>query len=209
MLGGGAGSILAMIQSLRSNKKLLRSRRSYFKRKVSISGKNKAYRKKLTNPSNRKPLSQEQILEIRKEFKKRAILNSILAIAISMVSMFLIVVWFISILTTEITYPGYKEQVKTVIFSELKPQPYRDNMQLGILKLKQRDFFMAAGNFKKALQYKRNNLEAEYYLTKSYCLMCFHRNQSCEKAKKKVKENQSKFTNDYKFDYLEKTYLNQ
>ena len=207
MSGGGAGSVLAMIQSLRNNKNLLSKRTSFFNQKRSYSSTNKSDQKKMTSFLDRKPLSVEQIKAIQKQFKARK--RKYLAIAFFTTAICFAVVYFSfqSILAKRSTHPVDKDQIETVVYSSLKPQPFRDYMKRGFLQLEDKDYFMAAGSFKRALKHKPNNLAAEYYLSKSYCLLCFHRNQACSEAKTKVLENQRHFPGEYKFEYLEKAYL--
>lgn len=204
MSGGAGGSIMAMIQTLRNNKMLLNKRTPFFKKKHNYLRFKRYKSHKLNSFANRTPLSEEQQLRIQKEFRNKSRINTIATIILSIACLGLVVVGFLSLLSVKSYRPVYKEQINTVVYSKLKPQPYRDNMKLGILKLKEKDYFMASGNFKRALQIKPANFEAQYFLTKSYCLSCFHRKQACGIAEKKVDENQTKYPDEYLFVALEK-----
>ena len=207
MAGGGGGSILAMIVALRNNKNLLSKRTSFFNRKRSNIRLKTSAKKRMTSFLDRKPLSEEQIKTIQKQFKARKRVYFALTILTSAICLTLVVFGFHTILESRSTYPAYKEEIQTITYSKLKPQPFRDHMKLGLLKLKDKDYFMAAGRFERALKHKPKNLMAEYYLTKSYCMLCYYRNQACSEARAKVLKNQNQFPLEYKFEYLERAYL--
>jgi len=204
MSGGGGGSILAMIQTLRNNKALLGKRKSYFKRSSNYTVYNKTYRKKLNSFGNRKPLSEEEVDKVRKKFQLIKRRNNRITASLFTIAALIIGYGFYSILSQKHSFQKSKERINTVIYSKLKPQPYRDQMKLGILKMKEKDYFMASGNFKKALIHQPNDLMAEYFLTKAYYSLCITKGQACEIAKTKVIENRNKFPNEYRFQYLEK-----
>jgi hypothetical protein len=207
MSGGGGGSVLAMIQMLRNNKNLLNKRTSYFKIKRNYTSAKKSGTTPLTSLENRKPISREELQAIRKKIKSGKRKNLLLISLLSGFCLFLVVLGFQSVLSRTSTHPIYKSQIETVVYSKLKPQPFRDHMKSGLMKLEDKDYFMAAGSFKRALKHKPGNLMAEYYLTKSYCLLCYQRNQACAEAKAMVLANKRLFPRDYKFQYLDKTYL--
>ena len=203
MAGGGGGSILAMIQTLRNNRALLSKRRSYFKRDSSRYAYNKTYRKELNSFKNRKPLSEVDLMKIRKQFNSIKRRNIVLTATISFLSLTIIIYLFYSILSEKRTIHKHEERINTITFSKLKPQPYNVQMKLGILKMKEKDYFMASGNFKKALILQPNDFAAEYFLTKAYYSLCITKGQACQKAQSKIKENRNKFPDEYGFKYLE------
>ena len=166
MAGGGGGSILAMIVTLRNNKNLLSKRKSFFNRKRTYLSFIKSGKKKMRSFLYRKPLSKEQTNAIQKQFKARKRKYLALTIIASAICLTLVLFGFQSILSTRSTHAVYQDQIETVVYSKLKPQPFRDHMKLGLLKLKDKDYFMAAGSFKRALNHEPNNLAAEYFLTK-------------------------------------------
>ena len=179
MLGGGAGSVMAMIVTLRNNKNLLSRRTPFFNRKHSYSNSNNSAKRKMTSFLDRKQLSAEQVQAIRTEFKTRKRKYFAITVLISAIAFVVVFFSFQSILSARSTHYVYQEPIETVVYSKLKLQPFRDNMKRGFLQLKDKDYFMAAGSFERALKVEPNSLVAEYYLTKSYCSLCFYKNQAC------------------------------
>ena len=196
-----------MIVTLKNNKNLLSKRTPFFNRKRSYSNSNESSKIKMASFFDRKPLLAEQVQVIQREFKIRKwkyFAVTLLTSAIAFLAVFFI---FQSILSIRSNRRVYQEPIQTVVYSKLKPQPFRDNMKRGFLQLKDKDYFMAAGSFERALKVEPNSLVGEYYLTKSYCSMCFYKNQACAVAKKKVQANRQQYPGEYKFEYLEKIYL--
>lgn len=96
MLGGGAGTIDHMIKTLRNNKLLLKSRRGFYKVKMSYSEIRKFYRNYIGSPIARKNVDQKELQAIRSKLilqRKKSFIKtvsiSILCIVIISIPTFL------------------------------------------------------------------------------------------------------------------------
>ena len=180
---GAGGSVLAMIQSLRSNKNLLQGRRNrgYFLRELSDFNKGLLY--KTNKRSTSLPISTIKSISwkyIKQKEKANWMVYFLLTFAIVG-----IVMSFYKIATIQFDGDAKKNKLFKEACFELETH-YEDNMVIGRKTLISRDYFFAGGNYQKALKAKPNDIYAEYYSAKSYCKLCRYRNTGCEKAEELV-----------------------
>tara|TARA_B110000444_G_C18746959_1_gene550739 strand:+ start:436 stop:681 length:246 start_codon:yes stop_codon:yes gene_type:complete len=80
-------------------------------------------------------------------------------------------------------------------------------MNIGIQLLNEKKWFYAAGYFENALLQIPNNFEAEYNLTLAYCLLCYNKNEACEKANTTINKLITNSTNNNNLIKLKEKYL--
>ena len=204
MIGGG--SIQNMLNSLKTNKNMLSERKGFFKKRFNYAELRKYY-KESTTAIGGKEASPEDLEKIRISLRKKIkndkrrsiILTSFITLAVAFG-----LTYVFNIKSIEKVRHGSKKATKV----EMEViDLYHKNMKLGLKKYKKKDWFFAVGNFKEALRINPNDTIAEYYLTKSYCLACKYKNQTCDFANEWINAMETKYPNSKRYPFLKKKYL--
>jgi tetratricopeptide (TPR) repeat protein len=181
----GGGSILAMIQSLRNNKNLLR-KRGLFNRARSIYDRRKEYYRAGKAKLDFKTVSKKELLIIRKRIIKQrkldALKNWIIAISIGLVFGF---GTYKSIAYYQKNKSG-TEIVKEIDLRE-KLRNYYFFISDGDLWIKKRHWDNAIFQYKKALELFPDDYSTLYKLALAYNYNCSNENEDCDSGLKLTK----------------------
>jgi cytochrome c-type biogenesis protein CcmH/NrfG len=84
---------------------------------------------------------------------------------------------------------------------------YDSFMAMGKDRLLVQNYFLAIGNYQRALQVRPNQRKAEFGLAKAYSKSCQYKNQFCIEAERFIKEMEEKYPNQVAFTQLKARYL--
>ena len=174
--GGGLGPVLHMINTLRSNRELLKRPTRFNKRGKHFFDKDRE--DYLTGPKgkiNIQPVSKEKLEEYKarnkkervKEKKRLVILSIITFIILSIVSAQII----ISSIKEHQKMITLKENQKKVLNNEIKKK-YQFFLNDGDKWLNERNYYNAIFQYKLAIKTGFNDKEAQERLMYTYCLQC-------------------------------------
>lgn len=191
MMGGGASSILAMIQSDRYNESL-RRKRSILKQDRSPYAAQKRYLKPSTGYIFTRALRQAELDEIKARHKKLRRASRIrAAIAGVMVFVVMSVLVFFSVLAFDGVANGLSEEQVRNHFA--KKKRFAFFMNDGGRYLEQGHFHNAQFQFNEAMQLYPTNFDAQY----RYCLAvnywCMYEQTNCEEADQLLDEMLKKY----------------
>lgn len=182
-MSGWGGSVLAMIQSLKNNKMLLRGRRSFFRREMTYAELREYYKDSLEPISNDKKPSKSQLNEIRTRLKNERRDYNFFRISTT-VSITLCLLVFI-----QYSYNNFTIVKKYFIESDnpnevelMVIDQYQKHMKNAQQKFKSKNYFFALGEYKRALKIIPNDSIANIELARTYFRMCKYRGQVCEEA---------------------------
>lgn len=184
-MGGWGGSVLAMIQSLKNNKMLLRGRSSFFRKGMSYTEIRQHYKDSLSPiPDGKKP-TKEQLESIGKRLRKEQKDSKFYAICISITVALCMLVFidysynnFIHIKSILIN----KNKPNTKIIELQKARSFEEKLERGMAQFDNKKYFLAIGNFKHALRYNQTDSLTNTYLARAYYRMCRYKNQTCNEA---------------------------
>ncbi|MGS2740902.1 hypothetical protein [Sinomicrobium sp. M5D2P17] len=175
----GGGSIQGMINSLRNNKKLLRSKRLFSKEKTFLNIK-KEYLKAAGGKLDFKKASKEDIIRIRKRVIKERQKDNILLIAIATIS-----ITIASYFTFKLVKQNYiaQESQKAILLKK-KDEEFLTLIQNGDEWFEKAKWNNAVFYYKKAKELFPENYDINYRIVNSYSLQCEREFKNCIKAKK-------------------------
>ncbi len=204
----GSGFMQYMQNSLKSNRALLKRRRKgFFKRDLSYAEIRKYYKESTEKIPQGKGTNSIALREIRERLLKVRRRNIIVQVILFVVVASLIAYGAVSLLSdtssTHRTYEKKREQVSM----DLENDPYEKHMSLGELDLDAKEYFMAIGNYKRAMQDKPGDIRAEFGLAKAYSKSCKYRSQFCLEAAAFIQQMEEKYPNQESFTKLKTIYL--
>lgn len=183
----GGGSIQNMLVTLKNNQKQLQGRRNraFFRRERDVYRLNLLF--KISNVYLTDKIQRDRVREraIIQNIKKRQSIEKWFSVVTQLFVTMMIFFCFVSILSRTTSVRIKRELL--IPFGYEVEDLYQKNMDIGMKKLKGRDYFYAAGNFEKALKAYPGDIYAEYYAAKSYCKLCYYDKNGCERAKTMVK----------------------
>ena len=105
-----------------------------------------------------------------------------------------------------------KKMTKQKMQYQLAPQfvssdGYDSFMVMGKGRLVVQNYFLAIGNYQRALQVRPNQRKAEFGLAKAYAKSCKYKKQFCMEAERFIKEMEQKYPNQVVFTQLKKRVL--
>ena len=80
-------------------------------------------------------------------------------------------------------------------------------MAMGKDRLLLQNYFLAIGNYQRALQVRSNQRKVEFDLAKAYGKSCKNKKQFCIEAERFIKEMEQKYPNQVAFTELKERYL--
>ncbi|MFT5665896.1 MAG: tetratricopeptide (TPR) repeat protein [Vicingaceae bacterium] len=205
---GGGGSMQSMQTVLKNNRKLLdgRKKRGFFKRELSYAQVRKYYKDSsipCADGGNRIPVDHKQI---RQRLLKQRRKNGNMQIVLFVIVVILLSLGMFSVLSKT------KKITKQKIQYQRAPQfvlsdGYDSFMAMGKDRLLVQNYFLAIGNYQRALQVRPNQRKAEFGLAKAYSKSCQYKNQFCIEAERFIKEMEEKYPNQVAFTQLKARYL--
>ncbi|MBL4707974.1 MAG: hypothetical protein JKY48_05975 [Flavobacteriales bacterium] len=100
----------------------------------------------------------------------------------------------------------YQKKAKKISF-QAERESYEKHMLLGSLNLKDRDYFMAIGNYKRALKERPGDIQAEFALAKSYSKACKYQHIFCAEAYELIQQKEDQYPKQKSFTKLKRIYL--
>lgn len=183
-MGGFGGSVLAMIQSLKNNKKLLRGRNGFFRKELRYSELKEYYKDSLTPIPKGKTPTKEKLEEIRiklkKERKESLFWNIAIASAVTLNILFFSFLYINSISVKKTIRPN-NSGIHFDVELE-RTEHFEEKLNRGISQFENKEYFLAIGNFENALRYNHSDSLTNHYLALSYFRMCLYKKLLCDKA---------------------------
>jgi hypothetical protein len=184
MAGGAAGSIQAMITSLRNNKMLLR-KKEFFQREERIELNRAKHKEALVYPE----FNEELLDEIKLTYQRKKRHNDVLILFVLLSTIFIC-----SIFVYYKVYPKQNQVSQT--FINPKNEKFTEKQKLFIFLLEDGDYWFSQSHFKNAVfQYKialnlyPNNREVLQRLQKSYVRACELQDLFCDETTAFRKKN--------------------
>lgn len=189
---GGFGSINHMIVTLRNNRNLLPTKRSYFKKQDYGAIKNEYY-KAVGGSFNIKKASPEELLAIRKKIikkRKREVHRFTILLCIGLP---------LIVLGLYFTFQNYSfgfpksQQLEQIDLKNIKEEKHLFYLNDGDVWLKKRDWYNAIFQYKNALKLYPNEFNASYRLAIAYSYRCQYEFEDCEVGKKLIEKLEGQF----------------
>jgi len=208
---GGEGFTAHMIATLRNNKNLLKGRKGFFRRELSYSQIREFY-KASTAPLSKKEVDQELLNKIRKDLlekqKKMAVRK--LSFAIALLVLFSVLIYGF------VNYRIVDHAPNEIAVLDKNPPPEysdessaRDMINLGLKHLNEEKYFLAVGNFERAIEYHPDSTEIEVLYAEAVCLLCEDKVSFCPKANAVLGRLIKKYPENAAFVRLRDIYLNK
>lgn len=202
-MGGGLGSVLHMITTLRNNRNLLR-KSNIFKRKKHYFEVNKEdYFAGSKRRIEVKPISAEELEKIRVKTKTENRRTTILSLSFSLVTITILAL--VTILIVKHLVKSQKEyeleqkriiEAQRIAESEEKRKEYSFYIHDGDSWLNKKNYRNAIFQYNMALITDFNNYEAKKRLMLVYSLQCTHENIGCEYSIYQLEQLISQYPND-------------
>lgn len=203
---GGGGSMQSMQTVLKNNRNLLsgRKKRSYFKRELTYAQIRKSYKestKPISDNSNQvdyKKIRQVILQERRKNLNIQIVLFLVISVLVSLAM-------YSTLFQTNTVKTGSTHF--KIAPSMVTSDGFENFIVQGQQSLIKQEYFLAIGNFQRALQLRPNQRKAEFGLAKAYSKSCKYRQQFCQEASILILEMELKYPNQVGFTKLKERYL--
>ncbi len=185
---GGEGSMKAMIDSLRNNRKLLRNK-SRFAKERSFLNLKETDLKGASGKPRFKPFSKEAVEKIKSKFQRRRKREKVLFafLGLLIVSLFLFLVTFL------INEELQEQENRELITIQKKEQAYLKHIAFGDRWFSESNWHNAIFYYKKALELYPDNYDSSYRLLQAYEQNCEKELEDCATAKDLLDELLVKF----------------
>lgn len=182
---GGFGSINHMIVTLRNNRNLLPTKRSYFKNRDYSTLKNEYYNA-VGGAFNLKKANPEQLLAIRKKIiKKRKKEARVFLLLLCVCLPLIVLVLYFSFHNFRFGFPNVKT-AQEISIENNDEEKYMFYLEDGDTWLQKRNYYNAVFQYKKAVALYPSDFEANYRLALGYSYQCQYDFENCDKGMKLV-----------------------
>lgn len=168
---------------MKNNRNLVKGRKKgFFKRDLSYKELKKYYKESSSPLARGKGTNSIALREIREKIIRERKRNFIFQFCFTLVVLTGVVSGLYSFLTSTKHYVRPVEKYKTERSCAENNQSYERNMEYGYSNLNSGNYFLAVGNFEKALKLEPTNIDAEYALAETYLKACYIKNEYCSEA---------------------------
>jgi len=185
---GGEGSMKAMIDSLRNNRKLLRNK-SRFTKERSFLNLKETYLKGASGKPRFKPYSKEAIKKIKAGFQRKHKQEKVLFAFLGLL-FFLLFIFLGTFLIKEVLQ---EQNDRKQLNIQKQEQAYLKHIAFGDRWFSESNWHNAIFYYKKALELYPNDYDSSYRLLQAYGQNCEKELEDCAKAKDLLDELLVKF----------------
>lgn len=205
---GGFGSIDNMIVTLRNNRNLLPTKRSYFKNKDYGTIK-KEYYKAAGGSFNVKKASPEQLLFLRNKIiktrKKEALrFTFLLFIGLPLIALGL----YFTFHNFSFGFSNSEAQITKVNIEKSNEEMYLFYIDDGDKWLSKRNYYNAVFQYKKALQLFPNDFDANYRLALAYSYRCQYDFEDCGIGMQLTNKLEEQFPSNQEIQSIKAVFIN-